>query len=230
MKIKRMSDICASLFLLVALSPVILLTALAVRLALGSPVIFAQRRPGLHGELFTLYKFRTMTDACDSEGVPLPDAERLTPFGRILRAVSLDELPEFVNVLKGDMSLVGPRPLLEEYLDGYSPEQARRHNMKPGITGLAQVNGRQAIPFSKRIEWDIAYVDRWSLSLDLRILLSTVPVVLGLRGVLFSQEIDDVDDLGLNPISSIGRRRHDGFDTGTSGSDDNRPRPSGTSG
>jgi sugar transferase EpsL len=230
MKIKRIVDVVVSLLLLATLSPVILLTALAVLLALGRPVVFAQRRPGFHGEVFTLYKFRTMTDRRDSEGVLLPDGERLTSVGRLLRALSMDELPELVNVLKGDMSLVGPRPLLEEYLDRYSPDQARRHDMKPGITGLAQVNGRQAIPFSKRIEWDICYVDQWSLALDLRILASTVPAVLGLRGVLFGQEIDDIDDLGLDPISSIGRRRNGSFDPGAPGSDNDRPRPPGTSG
>jgi lipopolysaccharide/colanic/teichoic acid biosynthesis glycosyltransferase len=143
--------------------------ALLVRLKLGPPVLFRQERPGLNGRPFTIYKFRTMTDEHDAEGHLLPDARRLTKFGRCLRSTSLDELPELFNVLKGEMSLVGPRPLLMHYLERYTPEQARRHEVRPGITGWAQINGRQTIYFSKRLELDVWYVDHVRLGLDLKI-------------------------------------------------------------
>lgn len=149
----------------------------------GWPPIFTQRRPGLRGKVFTLHKFRTMTNARDAQGQLLPDAERLTRFGRALRASSLDELPELFNVLKGEMSLVGPRPLLVQYLDRYSPEQARRHDVKPGLTGWAQIHGRNALTWEQKLALDVWYVDNWSLALDLEIILKTVSAVLGRRGI-----------------------------------------------
>lgn len=163
--------------------PVGAVVALLVRLRLGSPVLFVQRRPGRHGRLFMLVKFRTMTDARGPDGQPLPDAERLTTFGRWVRATSLDELPELWNVLTGDMSLVGPRPLREEYLPLYSPEQARRHEVRPGITGWAQVNGRNAISWEEKFALDTWYVDRRSLWLDLRILGRTLGQVVRRAGI-----------------------------------------------
>ena len=160
--------------LLVVLSPVMLLTAIAVRLALGSPVIFRQQRPGLRGVPFVMVKFRTMRDAVDAQGKMLDDTDRLTSFGRTLRATSLDELPELWNVLRGDMSLVGPRPLLMEYLERYSPEQRRRLDARPGITGWAQVNGRNSTSWEERFAQDVWYVQHQSFQLDLHILLRTV--------------------------------------------------------
>jgi lipopolysaccharide/colanic/teichoic acid biosynthesis glycosyltransferase len=180
---KRLVDIVGSITGLVVASPVLAIVAVAVRLRLGRPVLFRQVRPGLHGRPFTLYKFRTMTDAVDGEGRALPDADRLTRFGRWLRASSLDELPELINVLRGDMSLVGPRPLLMEYLPHYSEEQARRHDVRPGLTGWAQVNGRNATTWEFRLAADVWYVDNWSLRLDARILLATAREVLRRRGV-----------------------------------------------
>ena len=162
---------------LVVLSPVLAAVALGVRLVLGAPVLFRQRRPGLHGRTFDCIKFRTMRDGTGGDEV------RLGAFGRFLRSTSLDELPELVNVLRGDMSLVGPRPLLVEYLDRYSPEQARRHEVKPGLTGWAQVNGRNATAWEDRLALDVWYVDHWSLALDLRILLRTIPTVVARRGI-----------------------------------------------
>ncbi|MCP3054932.1 sugar transferase [Aurantimonas marianensis] len=180
---KRLFDILVSALALVLLSPVLALVALLVRLKLGAPVLFRQVRPGLGGEPFEMVKFRTMLDAVGPDGRPLPDAERLTPFGRFLRAASLDELPELWNVLKGEMSLVGPRPLLMAYLPLYSPEQARRHEVRPGITGWAQVNGRNALSWEQKFEYDVWYVDHRSLLLDLRILWMTVLKVFGGSGV-----------------------------------------------
>jgi lipopolysaccharide/colanic/teichoic acid biosynthesis glycosyltransferase len=157
--------------------------ALAVRLKLGPPVLFRQRRPGLHGEPFDLLKFRTMLEARDAAGQSLPDASRLTPFGRWLRSTSLDELPELINVLRGDMSLVGPRPLLVEYLARYTPEQARRHEARPGITGWAQVNGRNAVSWEEKFRLDVWYVDHHSTWLDLKILALTIARVLRRDGI-----------------------------------------------
>jgi lipopolysaccharide/colanic/teichoic acid biosynthesis glycosyltransferase len=157
--------------------------AAAVRLRLGSPVLFRQRRPGLHGRPFEMLKFRTMLDATDGAGNPLPDADRLTPLGRFLRATSLDELPELWNVLRGEMSLVGPRPLLMEYLPLYTPEQARRHEVRPGITGWAQVNGRNAISWEEKFRMDVWYVDRRTFALDLKILLLTAKKVVVREGI-----------------------------------------------
>ena len=164
-------------------APVLLLVWALVRCTMGAPVLFRQRRPGLGGQAFTMYKFRTMLDLRDETGSPLADGERLTTLGKFLRGTSLDDLPELLNVLKGDMSLVGPRPLLMEYLPLYSARQARRHEVRPGITGLAQVSGRNALSWGERLELDVVYVDNQSLALDLEILLSTVPSVLRRQGI-----------------------------------------------
>jgi lipopolysaccharide/colanic/teichoic acid biosynthesis glycosyltransferase len=171
---KRLFDFLMAIFVLVLGLPVLIILAGLVKIKLGSPFLFCQSRPGQGGVIFTMYKFRTMTDARDSQGQLLPDKDRLTSFGKFLRASSLDELPELLNVLKGEMSLVGPRPLLVEYLPLYSPEQARRHEVKPGITGWAQVNGRNAISWEKKFELDVWYVDNRSLLLDIQILCLTV--------------------------------------------------------
>jgi lipopolysaccharide/colanic/teichoic acid biosynthesis glycosyltransferase len=181
--IKRLFDIVAAGAALVALAPVLLATAIAVRVTHGAPVLFRQERPGQHGRTFTLYKFRTMRNAHDAQGQPLSDAERMTEFGRWLRRTSLDELPELINVLRGDMSMVGPRPLLVEYLPLYTEEQARRHDVRPGITGWAQVNGRNAISWEDKFALDVWYVDNQSFTLDLRILLLTLAKVLKQEGV-----------------------------------------------
>lgn len=181
--VKRLLDIIIAAAALVLLSPVLLLLARQIRRKLGTPVLFRQVRPGRGGIPFVMYKFRTMRDAEDENGRPLPDAERLTPFGRKLRAASLDELPELWNVLKGDMSLVGPRPLLMEYLPLYNAEQRRRHLVRPGITGWAQVNGRNAIPWPEKFRLDVWYVENRSLLLDMKILFLTVKKVLGRSGI-----------------------------------------------
>jgi lipopolysaccharide/colanic/teichoic acid biosynthesis glycosyltransferase len=181
--LKRIFDIVVALVLLVLLAPVMLVVALVVRLADGSPVLFRQVRPGLGGVPFGLCKFRTMSEARDAGGELLADGARLTPLGAFLRRASLDELPQLFNVLRGDMSLVGPRPLLMEYLPLYDAEQARRHAVRPGITGWAQVNGRNAIGWPERLALDVWYVDHQSFALDLRILVMTVGRVLGGRGV-----------------------------------------------
>lgn len=180
---KRLFDITAAALGLLLLAPLLLVLTWLVRRKLGRPAFFRQTRPGLHGRPFELVKFRTMTDARGPDGALLPDAERLTPFGRFLRSTSLDELPELWNVLRGDMSLVGPRPLLMEYLPLYSPEQARRHEARPGITGWAQVNGRNALSWDDKFRLDVWYVDRQSLWLDLRILWLTVCKVLRREGI-----------------------------------------------
>ena len=176
--IKRLFDIAAAGVGLLLLAPVIAVVAILIRSKLGSPVFFRQTRPGLNGKPFEMVKFRTMLDAHDENGNPLPDSERMTPFGRFLRSTSLDELPELWNVLKGDMSLVGPRPLAMAYLPLYSAEQARRHEVKPGVTGWAQINGRNSITWKKKFEMDVWYVDNQSLMLDIKILLLTVKKVL----------------------------------------------------
>lgn len=180
---KRFFDICAALFGLAAFSPILLVVAVLVRRKLGSPVLFRQVRPGLGGKPFMLYKFRTMRDAVDSDGQPLSDAERLTSFGSRLRRFSLDELPQLWNVLLGDMSIVGPRPLLMEYLPLYSPEQARRHDVRPGVTGWAQVNGRNAIGWDDRFKLDVWYVDHVSFILDMKIIFMTIGKALRGSGV-----------------------------------------------
>ena len=181
--LKRGLDLAIALILLIGLSPLLALLALAVRWKLGRPVLFAQTRPGLHGAPFEFYKFRTMTDARNQAGELLPDAARLTPFGNLMRKLSLDELPQLVNVLKGDMSLVGPRPLLMEYLPLYSARQAQRHAVRPGITGWAQVNGRNALGWEERFELDLWYVEQRSLWLDLRIIAMTAWRMLRPQGI-----------------------------------------------
>jgi sugar transferase EpsL len=168
---------------LILISPVLILVAILVRTNLGSPILFSQERPGHQSQPFKMYKFRTMTDQRDPEGQLLPDADRLTPFGKLLRSTSLDELPELFNVLKGDMSLIGPRPLLMRYLDRYTPTQARRHEVKPGITGWAQVNGRNAIDWERKFELDVWYVDNLSFFLDCKILFLTFQKVFKKEGI-----------------------------------------------
>ncbi len=180
---KRALDRALAIPLAILLSPVMLITALVVRLRLGSPVLFCQPRPGLGGKIFTVIKFRSMRDATGPDGKPLPDAQRLTKLGRFLRATSLDELPELWNVLAGQMSLVGPRPLLVAYLARYSPEQARRHNVLPGITGWAQINGRNALTWEEKFRLDVWYVDHWSLWLDVQILFLTFWKVIKREGI-----------------------------------------------
>lgn len=180
---KRVFDVLLVVPLLIISLPLMLIVALGVMLFVGRPVLFTQRRPGLGGQVFTLVKFRTMRDALGPDGQPLPDGQRLTAFGRLLRASSLDELPELLNVLRGDMSLVGPRPLLTEYLPLYSAEQARRHDMPPGITGWAQVNGRNALSWEEKFQHDVWYVDHVSLWLDIRIIGRTILTVLRRRGI-----------------------------------------------
>lgn len=180
---KRFFDIIFSASILLLITPLIILLAFLIHIKLGSPLFFRQSRPGLHGRPFEMIKFRTMTDARDEEGNLLSDAERLTQFGRFLRAASLDELPELWNVLRGDMSLVGPRPLLMEYLPLYTPEQARRHEVRPGITGWSQVNGRNAISWEEKFQMDIWYVDYQSFWLDMKILFLTMWKVLLQEGI-----------------------------------------------
>lgn len=180
---KRLFDLLLTIPGTLVILPFLLVLALLVRIFHGSPLFFTQVRPGRHGNPFRMYKFRTMTNARDSAGNLLPDHERLTPLGRFLRATSLDEFPELINVLKGDMSLVGPRPLLMEYLPRYSPEQNRRHEVKPGMTGWAQINGRNAISWDEKFRLDVWYVDNWSLLLDIRILAITMLRVVLRKGI-----------------------------------------------
>ena len=180
---KRLFDLVLAIPALIFLVPVTVVLILLLRISIGKGVFFSQNRPGLHGKPFTNYKFRTMTDELDGDGNLLPDGERLTPLGRFLRKTSLDELPELFNVIKGDMSIVGPRPLLMQYLDRYTPEQARRHEVKPGITGWAQVNGRNAISWEDKFKLDVWYVDNWSLWLDVKIVAITVMKVLKREGI-----------------------------------------------
>lgn len=195
---KRVLDIFVALFASMLLLPVVMAIAVAVRLGLGSPILFRQVRPGLHGRPFILYKFRTMREARD---LPPSDADRLTSLGRWLRATSLDELPELLNVIRGDMSLVGPRPLLMEYLPLYTPEQARRHEVRPGITGWAQVNGRNAISWEEKFRLDVWYVDSRSFLLDLRILLITVLRVARREGISHEGEATMARFLGTPEAS-----------------------------
>jgi lipopolysaccharide/colanic/teichoic acid biosynthesis glycosyltransferase len=185
---KRIFDLLVASSALVLLSPILLGVALLVRVKLGGPVLFRQQRPGLHGKPFMMMKFRTMIDAFDSDGQPLPDAQRLTPFGRWLRASSLDELPELINIVRGDMSLVGPRPLLMRYLPLYSPEQARRHEVQPGLTGWAQINGRNALTWDEKFAFDLWYVEHRSFLLDLRILWQTAFKVVRREGISSAEE------------------------------------------
>ena len=181
--LKRTFDLVATFFVPLLLLPVLMLITLMIRSKLGSPIFFKQPRPGLNGKIFNIYKFRTMTDDCDKDGILLPDELRLTKFGKFLRSTSLDELPSLWNVLKSDMSLVGPRPLLLEYLTLYSTQQARRHEVKPGITGWAQVNGRNAITWGEKFDLDVWYVDNQSIGLDIKILWLTVKKVIMRDGI-----------------------------------------------
>ncbi len=181
--LKRLFDLLFTIPGLLILSPVFISLAVLVRIFLGAPIIFSQARPGFLGKPFTLYKFRSMTDTRDKAGKLLPDEERLTKFGRFLRSTSLDELPELVNVLKGEMSLVGPRPLLMQYLPRYTPDQARRHHVLPGLTGWAQINGRNALTWEQKFALDVWYVEHWSIGLDIKILLLTVRKVLAREGI-----------------------------------------------
>ncbi|MEN8619211.1 sugar transferase [Shewanella baltica] len=180
---KRFFDFLVALCAILTLLPVFIIVALLIRFKLGSPILFTQDRPGLHGKVFRMMKFRSMLDAKDSKGSVLPDDQRMTKFGLLLRSTSLDELPGLFNVLKGDMSLVGPRPLLVQYLPLYSSEQARRHNVRPGITGWAQVNGRNAISWDEKFKFDVWYVDNQSFLLDFKILLLTIKKVFVREGI-----------------------------------------------
>lgn len=180
---KRIMDVVLSLIAIIVLSPIMLITAILVRIKLGSPVIFKQKRPGLNERIFEMYKFRSMTDQRDEKGELLPDSVRLTSFGKWLRSTSLDELPELFNILKGDMSIVGPRPLLVQYLSLYNERQRRRHEVRPGLTGLAQVNGRNAISWEDKFKLDVDYVDSISLVKDISIILNTVKKVFDKHGI-----------------------------------------------
>jgi sugar transferase EpsL len=196
--VRRLFDLTGASVLSVLLSPILAGLALAIRLTMGSPVFFRQQRPGYRGEPFEVYKFRTMKEAADAEGNLLPDEERLTRLGIFMRQLSLDELPQLWNILRGDMSFIGPRPLLMEFLKWYSPEQMRRHDVKPGVTGWAQVQGRHDIPFSKRLALDVWYVDNRSLRVDLKIVGLTLLKVLSARGAQPAQTDAEVDDVGLH--------------------------------
>jgi lipopolysaccharide/colanic/teichoic acid biosynthesis glycosyltransferase len=188
---KRLIDIVISLIFIILLSPLYVIVAVFIFLFLGRPVFFMQERPGLNGKTFNIIKFRTMRDDHDNNGQLLSDERRLTSFGRLLRSTSLDELPELFNVLRGQMSLVGPRPLLPEYLPLYSEEQKRRHEVRPGLTGLAQVNGRNAISWDKRLAYDVYYVDHFSLWLDIKIIVKTILVVVQRRGIEYKDSVNN---------------------------------------
>ena len=181
--IKRFQDFICALTAIIILSPVLFIIAVLVYFKFGTPILFKQKRPGINGEIFEIYKFRTMTNEVDDKGILLPDDVRLTAFGKKLRSTSLDELPELWNILKGDMSVVGPRPLLVEYLTIYNKKQARRHEVRPGITGLAQINGRNAISWTEKFSWDIKYIDNSSFIGDWKIILKTIFVVLNKAGI-----------------------------------------------
>ena len=194
--IKRPLDCFLSTGALIVFSPILLVTALLVKIKLGSPVLFTQDRPGKDEKIFKLYKFRTMTDERDENGEPLPDEIRLTKFGKMLRSTSLDELPELINIVKGDMAVVGPRPLLVRYLDRYNDEQKRRHDVRPGFTGLAQVHGRNAISWEEKFDWDIKYIKSVSFLLDQRIIVDTIRTVIKHEGVSSVGEATTKEFLG----------------------------------
>lgn len=185
---KRMLDFILSLIALIILSPILLIVAILVRIKLGNPIIFKQQRPGKNEKIFTLYKFRTMTDKKDENGNLLPDSERLTKFGKLLRSTSLDELPELINILKGDMAIVGPRPLLVEYLPYYTEEEKHRHDVRPGLTGLAQVNGRNSISWEEKFKYDVQYVKKITFLGDLKIILKTVKKTVKREDILVGKE------------------------------------------
>lgn len=209
--IKRPQDFFCALLATIILSPVMGITALLVRMKLGSPVIFKQERPGLNGKIFTLYKFRTMTDAKDENGELLPDEVRLTRFGKLLRSTSLDELPELINMLKGDMAVVGPRPLLVRYLDRYNAHQARRHEVRPGFTGYAQVHGRNAISWEDKFRLDVEYVDNITFHGDWKIIFQTVKIVMKREGISSDSSVTMEEFMGnqtvsADPVSTVASR------------------------
>ena len=206
--IKRPQDFLLALLALILFSPVLAVTALLVRTKLGTPVIFTQERPGLDGRIFKLYKFRSMTDERDADGKLLPDEVRLTNFGKKLRSTSLDELPELINILKGDMSVVGPRPLLVQYLSRYNEHQARRHEVRPGFTGLAQVNGRNTISWEEKFDWDVKYVDHVTFLGDWKIIFKTVKTVLKRDGISSESSVTMEEFMGTpekNAVSDVVR-------------------------
>lgn len=202
--IKRPQDFLCALLAIVVLSPVMLITASLVRVKLGSPVVFKQPRPGKNGKIFQLYKFRTMTNARNEKGELLPDEVRLTKFGRLLRSTSLDELPELVNILKGEMSVVGPRPLLVRYLDRYNPHQARRHEVRPGFTGYAQVHGRNAISWEEKFDLDVEYVDHITFLGDWKIIFKTVWTVLKREGISSETSATMEEFMGTEAVEAKG--------------------------
>ena len=205
--IKRPQDFCCALAAIIVLSPIMAVTAVLVRVKLGSPVIFKQERPGLHGKIFTLYKFRTMTDAKDRNGNLLPDEVRLTKFGKMLRSTSLDELPVLINMLKGDMAVVGPRPLLVKYLPLYNEYQARRHEVRPGFTGYAQVNGRNAITWEDKFEKDVFYVDHITFLGDWKIIFQTLKTVIRREGISSGSSVTMEEFKGSKTVKSDGSER-----------------------
>lgn len=196
--LKEPQDFLCALLATIVLSPLLLLTAIMVRIKLGSPILFTQDRPGKNGKIFKLYKFRSMSDARDESGKLLPDELRLTQFGRMLRSTSLDELPELFNILKGDMAIVGPRPLLVRYLPRYNAYQARRHEVKPGITGLAQIHGRNALTWEEKFDWDVKYVDNVTFIGDWTIILKTVITVLKREGINGENSVTMTEFMGSN--------------------------------